>query len=143
MKPSCEGFFGEIFFSHFDSVADGLLFSHTGFICFYVPFFSVYAGVCIMATQVKYMGFDCHVVKQKYPGNQQIALQLITREGHPVATATSCLVNYPFAPDQTAIKNFNENHEILETLIAAGIIQEIGISVQSGYCCFPIVKVLI
>ena len=104
---------------------------------------SDFMGICAMANSVNFLGIDCRIVKQKYPGNDQIALQLITNEGHPVATATSCLVNYPFGSDQTAIKNYSENQGILEVLLSAGIIQDTGISVQSGYCLYPIVKVLI
>lgn len=103
----------------------------------------IFMGICFMAASIMFMGFDCRIVKQKYPSNDQIALQLITKEGHPVATATSCLVSYPFGSDQTAIKNYSENQGILDALLSAGIIQETGISVQSGYAHYPIVKVLI
>jgi hypothetical protein len=97
----------------------------------------------VINSTIQFMGIECRIVKQRYPGNDQIALQLITSDGIPVAMATSCLIDYPFSPNQTCIKNYSENQGILEALITAGIIEKTGIHVQRGHVQFPIVRVLL
>ena len=100
-----------------------------------------------------FMGIDCEVIKHAYR-NKQLALQLVAANtagnrsqglspGEPVATATSCLEGYEFGEGQTAIKNYSENEGMLDALLKAKIVENTGLSAQSGFCSFPIVKVLI
>lgn len=105
-------------------------------------------------TNVAFLGIDCEVEKLTYPKNKQPALQLYAADtsnnhdnglepGEPVMTATSCLIDYPFQEGETAIKNYSENEGILDVLVNAKIIELTGKFAYSGYCSFPVVKLLV
>lgn len=105
-------------------------------------------------SNVAFLGIDCEVEKITYPANKQTALQLYAADtsnnhdkglqpGEPVMTATSCLVDYPFEEGETAIKNYSENEGILDVLVNANIVSLTGKFAYSGYCEFPVVKLLV
>lgn len=104
--------------------------------------------------KVTFFGFDCIVVKGTYRANQQVALSLIADDtsnnldqgvstGEPIATATLCLKGERFSADETVIKDYSENEGLLDQLLGAGIVQNTGRFVATGFVQAPVVKVCI
>lgn len=85
------------------------------------------------------------MVKTTYPVGGATALLLNdAQDGSPVPTAT---VNVPgtseVLPEDTVIlKNYSENEGLLETLMEAGMIEDTGSRVPTGFVGSPIVRLL-
>lgn len=105
-----------------------------------------------MKKPVRFIGYDCDVVVLEYKSNQQKAIQLVIADtdynrnrtdeiGGPMATATTCIPGYPFASNETAIKDYSENAGILDVLIEAGFVQKTGKTVRSGFADLPVVRI--
>lgn len=91
---------------------------------------------------MKFMKWECRLEWSHYEYNKQPALTLLDAEtSEPIAKATTC-IDYDFAEDETAIKDYSENEGMLETLIEAGIVEPTGAIHHSGYVAIPIVKIL-
>ncbi len=62
------------------------------------------------------------------------AIQLFTEDGSPLATATICLVDYGLTPPpgHCYIKNYAENHGILDALLKAFVLEDTGKTVEFG-----------
>lgn len=95
-----------------------------------------------MEIKVNFSGFECVVKKAQY-GNGRTALRLIdVEDGSPVAVATVNLPDVELEADEVLIKTYSENAGMLETLIDAGVIEDTGKNVQSGYVVLPVCKLL-
>ena len=100
--------------------------------------------------KVKFMHWECDVVKTKYQVDESIALKLTHPEDGPIATATVWLENYPitgeYKKDHCWIKTWSENEGIFEALVEAGIIEEVkcgSINVNGFGSLAKMAKVLI
>lgn len=80
--------------------------------------------------KVKFMHWECDVVKTKYQVDESIALKLTHPEDGPIATATVWLENYPitgeYKKDHCWIKTWSKNEGIFEALVEAGIIEKVN-----------------
>lgn len=66
--------------------------------------------------------------------NDRVALQLVDPvTGEPITTATVNLPGENLGDNETFIKNYAENEGVLESLIAAGIVEDIGRTVETGF----------
>jgi hypothetical protein len=103
---------------------------------------------------LQFNGCDCSIEKHTYEANGQISLVLVIADteenkdqeffpGEDMAIATTCLTEYAFSQDQTAIKNYGENDGILTLLSKAGLVESLGTTIPSGFVEYPLVRVLI
>lgn len=94
-------------------------------------------------TTVTRNGDVCEVHFSKYTGNDRVAIILTDKDtGEPYATASVNLVNQELAPDEVAIKNYSEGEGMLNDLVDAGIVEDTGREVGSGYVMVPIARLL-
>jgi len=91
--------------------------------------------------RVNFVGFCCDVKKGVYANGQPALTLDDTQTGARVAVATACIEGVP--EGLTAIKDYSENEGMFNTLIAANIIEDTGAAIRSGFCVFPLVRVLI
>lgn len=88
-------------------------------------------------------GTECDVYFSKYQNNDRVAIQLVEKEtGEPYATASVNLVNQDLEPHEVAIKDYSEGEGMLNDLVAAGIVEDTGKEVGSGYVMIPIARLL-
>lgn len=91
---------------------------------------------------VQFMGETCDVVFARY-GNGRIAIQLITANGEPWARATVNLPAEPLGADEVFIKDYSENEGMLDVLVAAGVVEDTGVRVDSGWVTVPVARLLV
>ena len=102
---------------------------------------------------VRFFGYDCDVIKIKYP-NKQVALELLASDtehnsqqdlfpGEPICFATVCFPDFEFKRTESAIKNHSELEGILDVLEEAEIVKRTGKQLKIGFVFVPIVDVLI
>ncbi len=91
--------------------------------------------------RVNFIGYACDVKKGVYTTGQTALILNDCKTGERVAVATACIDGVP--EGLTAIKDYAENEGIFNTLIAANIIEDTGAAIRSGFCVFPLVRVLI
>jgi hypothetical protein len=92
---------------------------------------------------VKFKEWNCVAVFEKYR-NGRTAIQLMDAEdGSPIATATVNLPDFPLAEDRVAIKDYSENEGMLDALVEAGIVEELGLHAETGFVTVPICKLLV
>lgn len=92
--------------------------------------------------QVKFMNFNCNVVRNAYP-NGRIALQLIdTEDGTPVATASVNLPDVNINDDEIFIKSYSENEGMMDMLLKEGIIGETLATANAGFATATLHKLL-
>ena len=101
---------------------------------------------------VRFIGYDCDVLIRKYQANKQASIQLVIADtdynrqrtneiGDPMTTATACMPGYPFANNETAIKDYGENTGVLNVLLDAGIVESTGKIINSGFAVFSVVRI--
>ncbi len=91
---------------------------------------------------IKFKRWTCKLAWEQY-GNGRTALQLIDAEdGELVATATVNLPHIQIAPDEVIIKDYSENDGLLNVLVKAGIVEDTGRKVKSGYVDIPVCRFL-
>ena len=90
-------------------------------------------------SRINFLGWDCeiHISRQE---NGQPAIRLVTPQGEPVATATVRIPEAELADDEVLIKDYSENSGILEALIRAGVVEDTGRFVRSGYAVLPVCR---
>jgi hypothetical protein len=91
-------------------------------------------------TTVEFHGQQCQVQRGAYVGGR-IALELVHPEEGRVACATVNLPDVPLAGDEALVKDYSENAGMLAALLQAGIVEDTGRRVESGFVCFAIVRV--
>jgi len=88
---------------------------------------------------VKFMQWDCKVLKRKYTNNDRVALELSdATDGETIAIATINVPEVALAPDEVIIKDYSENAGMLDCLLKAGIVEKSGRTVKHGYTESPI-----
>ena len=91
--------------------------------------------------RVKFLDWDCDVLLKKY-ANGRNAIELVDLyDGQRVAIATVNLPDVDLADDEVIIRNYSETEGVLEVLITAGIIEQTGEMVSSGFVDMPICKI--
>lgn len=100
---------------------------------------------------VYFLDVKCDVVKLRYQ-NSRTALELVIAEddedrelykGEPMATATVNMPQVALENNEVIIKDYSENEGMLETLVKAGIVEDTGKVVESGFVVCHICKLLI
>jgi hypothetical protein len=99
---------------------------------------------------VKFLGIDCTVIKDKYSNNGRIALELVAAKdtqdmckGEPMCMASINLPEVALAPDEVIIKDYSENEGILKLLLRAKVVKCTGRLAQTGFVTAPVCKCLI
>ena len=86
---------------------------------------------------------ECDVYFTKYRDNNRVAILLQDKEtGEPYATASVNLPHQTLKSDEVAIKDYSEGEGMLDDLVAAGIVEDTGKAVGSGYVMIPIARLL-
>lgn len=97
---------------------------------------------------VKFQGYSCVVVQDRYHQTGYPALQLVSAEsdpkrdlifGEPIAKAT---VNpdEPLLPGEVAIKDWSENSGMVEAMMDAGVIHDPHRFVRAGAMFAPVAR---
>jgi Asp/Glu/hydantoin racemase len=69
-----------------------------------------------------------------------VAIRLHSLIGEPLAVATVNLQVPSRDPREIAIKDYSEGEGMLAALIAAGIVEDTGVALASGYVSIPIAR---
>lgn len=87
----------------------------------------------IEGTRVKFREWDCIVQCHTYSTNDRLAISLVdANTGEPVAFATKNLEE-SIPKDCVMIKDYSENKGMVESLTNAGILEDTGIRIKTGY----------
>jgi hypothetical protein len=90
---------------------------------------------------VKFKTWNCNLTWSVYR-NKQPALQLVDAyTDEPIATASVSL-DVPLEPDEILIKDWSENEGMLLSLEQAGIIEDTGKRIPSGFVQAAVCKIL-
>jgi hypothetical protein len=89
---------------------------------------------------IRFREYDCRLQRRTYE-NGRIALQLVDHEG-PIATATINVPELHLEPDEALLKDYAENKGMLAALVAAGVVEDTGRRVTTGFVEVPVVRVL-
>ena len=94
-------------------------------------------------TTIQFKKWNCRLVWHRY-GNNRRALELVdVVDGSPVVMATVNLPDEKLDPDEVFIKDYSENDGLLDALMKAGIVEDTGRRVTSGYVTIPVCRLLI
>lgn len=98
----------------------------------------------VIAENVKFRNWNCDVILDKYAADGSDALILVDHEtSERIAVATTCLAaEHGALPGHAALKTYSENEGMLEALTAAGIVEDTGARVKTGFVEVPIVRIL-
>lgn len=99
---------------------------------------------------VKFKAWECDIQFRQY-GNGRPAIRLVqarTRgpyagSSEVIAMASVNLPDEPLAEGEIFIKDYAENEGMLAALIAAGVVEDTGRRVSSGWVTIPVAKLLI
>ena len=96
---------------------------------------------------VEFAGYECVAYETTYPGEAggSTAIYLVDAvDGEPVATATVNVegVSETLPPSEALIKDYSENEGMMEALIRAGLVQDTGRRVPTGYVTVPVARLL-
>ena len=84
-------------------------------------------------------GFTCEMQLDYYPnGNKSIRL-IDTRDGSPVAKATTNVEDVKLPANEVMIKDYSENKGMLAALRDSKVVENIVDVMQSGYVDIPVV----
>ena len=78
-----------------------------------------------------------------YSNNNRLAMQIFGEQGEPILTATVNLPDQELPEGHVFIKDRDENEGLLTALVAAKIVEDTGRRGRSGFCEYPMCKVLI
>lgn len=82
----------------------------------------------------------CSVQKVKYPSNGNLALSLIDETGSPVINITTNIS--PMAENEFCANIHNIGVTLWNDIVASGLLEETGKKVPSGYCFYPVCKLV-
>lgn len=96
---------------------------------------------------VEFAGYECVAYETAYPSEAggSTAIYLVdTADGDPVATATVNVegVSENLPASQVLIKDYSENEGMLDALIRAGLVEDTGRRVPTGYVTVPVARLL-
>lgn len=82
------------------------------------------------------------VVESTYQSNDNVALMLMDIDGAPYGVASVNLDNVPLMDNKnfTHIKNWSENEGVLEALVEADLVEEIGVRTATGFVQADLVR---
>lgn len=91
--------------------------------------------------EVPYKGYKLKVEQTEYASNGRYALQAYV-DGDPFDVLTVNIEGYDkdFPKAKTIFLNTNHCPGIKEALLDAGLIEDLGCKVQSGFCTYPVVR---
>ena len=91
--------------------------------------------------EVPYKNYNLKVEQTEYVSNRRYALQAYVG-GDPFDTLTTNIQAYDVDFPNPKIIFLNTTHcpGIKEALLDAGLIEDLGCKVQSGYCTYPVVR---
>lgn len=79
--------------------------------------------------RVQFRNWDCYIVTGNY-FDGQLSIHLESETDGPIATASTYLEELPLSGNKTWIKTWSENQGILEALVDAGVVKEMGVHVE-------------
>jgi hypothetical protein len=82
----------------------------------------------------------CSVKKNKYPNNGNLALSLIDETGCPVTNITTNI--FPMAENEFCANIYNIGVTLWNDIVASGLFEQTGEKVPSGYCEYPVCKLV-
>jgi len=82
----------------------------------------------------------CTVIKNSYGNNGNLRLSLIDDTGCPITHISTNII--PLMDNQFCANIFNIGATLWNDIISSGFFEETGDDVQSGYCEFPIYKLV-
>lgn len=85
----------------------------------------------------------CEVIYYQYANGRDAIRLLDAGDGEPVATATVNLPEEECPEGFTFIKDYSENSGILDCLVEAGIVEDMGVAVKCGHAEANLVRILI
>ncbi len=86
---------------------------------------------------MKFREWVCEVRQATYSNGRTALLLEDAKTGESVAVATVNLPHENLEPGQVFIKDYSENHGMLEALEKAGIVKATGETVHSGFAPVP------
>jgi hypothetical protein len=93
--------------------------------------------------QVEFRGVKCRVEFAQYWDGGMALLLVDLSSGEEFARATVNVPGAALAEGQVLIKDYSENHGILDALEKAGILRSTGQIVESGYAQIPVCDLLV
>jgi len=99
-----------------------------------------------MSKQIKvaFNGWNCLLVKHAYRTGGHVALELVDdTDGESVAMATVNLPEITLEPGEVLIKDWSENEGMLKALSDAGVVEDTGRAIRTGFCRANICKLLV
>lgn len=95
------------------------------------------------AHHVAFAGRRCKVRFSTYIFGGRTAIQLFDDEtGELVCTATANVLDEPLGHNEVLIKNYSENEGVLGALVRAGVVEDTGRRVASGFVTLPVCRLL-
>jgi len=82
----------------------------------------------------------CKVVKSKYCNNGNLALSLKDANGEPVVYITTNII--PLAENEFCANIFNIGITLWNDIVASGLFEKTGEFVPSGFCDYPLCKLV-
>lgn len=78
-----------------------------------------------------------------YADSDRTAIQLVTEDGQPYATATVNMPEVPLEEGEVILKSYSENAGLREAMVDAGWVRDTGWRVQAGWAEVSVVVLLI
>lgn len=96
---------------------------------------------------VEFAGYRCVAYETAYPseaGGARAIYLVDAADGEPVATATVNVegVSEKLPDREVLIKDYSENEGMLEALARAGLVEDTGRRVRTGYVAVPVARLL-
>ena len=82
----------------------------------------------------------CSIKKNNYPNNGNLFLGLVDETGQPVANITTNVI--PLAENEFLANVNNIGPTLWSDILASGLFEETGEKVPSGYCEYPVCKLV-
>ena len=82
----------------------------------------------------------CSIKKNKYPSNGNLFLGLVDETGQSVANITTNVI--PLAENEFLANVNNIGPTLWSEIVASGLFEETGEKVPSGYCVYPLCKLV-
>ena len=82
----------------------------------------------------------CSIKKNKYPSNGNLFLGLVDETGQSVANITTNVI--PLAENEFLANVNNIGPTLWSEIVASGLFEETGEKVPSGYCVYPVCKLV-
>lgn len=93
--------------------------------------------------QVKFRTWTCNIKKATYP-NGRVGLRLLSvGDGSPIAVATVNIPDVKLPEGYVFIKDWSENTGMLKCLVEAGIVEDTGQRIPTGFVEAAVCKLLI